>query len=345
MGAEFGCENYCISPKQATRRCYRTALQDEIHAGRMAHEENLNNLRINHPYILSYKKKILQQDSPPIEYADWAHFLLKDYGPRERCLSLGSGIGRIEKYLVNCGFTERMETYELCAEINESIRLTDPKIQTLAADLNFTNLPEDSYDFILCHGILHHLINLEHILHKINLALKKDGILVVYEYVGETRWQFSEDRLKYLKMLFPHLVFRRPRIYEVKGFESIRSGELLGLIQSQFGNTCQLDCSYGGIYFPFVVCAVNYDETDLKNAIAHDEMVFKEKKLPPCYHIGIYGKSDRSQTPARQWTDDELDSKLTPPAPLSFKFRRAIRQSPIGPLGIWVNENLIKKLL
>jgi len=54
----------------------------------------------------------------------------------------------------------------------------------LAADLNFAELQPDSFDFILCHGILHHLINLEFILAQINRALTRDGIVLIYELRG-----------------------------------------------------------------------------------------------------------------------------------------------------------------
>jgi hypothetical protein len=47
-----------------------------------------------------------------------------------------------------------METIELCAEHNKGIRLKDPKTVTQAGDLNFIDLKPDTYDFILCHGVL-----------------------------------------------------------------------------------------------------------------------------------------------------------------------------------------------
>ena len=73
-----------------------------------------------------------------------------------------------------------METIELCADVNEMNRLKDDKINTIQGDLNFVELPTNTYDFILCHGILHHLINLEHILYQINKSLKPNGLFLVY---------------------------------------------------------------------------------------------------------------------------------------------------------------------
>lgn len=332
--------NYTITREQALRKSYIRALRDEIFGGVLSSEDALSSLRINQPSILTYKKRIIGQGGPVKEYADWADFLVTDFGPRKRCLSLGSGIGRMEKYLVNAGFTERMETIELCADANESIRLKDSRIDTQPGDLNFLELRPNSYDFLLCHAVLHHLINLEHVLHMINLALKEDGLFLAYEYVGETRWQFTERRLDYLKNMFGGLEFRRPMPWSVGGFESVRSGEVLGLIQAQFGNKCKRAVCYGGVYFPFLICTAPGADVHIDRVIELDERVAKKGILPPCYLMGIYGKSERPAIPARPWSDDELDSRLMPPTPLRIRARHALRISPVGPLLRWAKRAL-----
>lgn len=331
MSAEILQSNYTISREQAKRKSYTKTLRDEIALWSKRDEEALNKLRINQPKILAYRKRLMKQSGPAMEYADWTHFLVTDYGPRKRCLSLGSGTGRVEKYLVKVGFTERIEAFELCADSNESIKLRDSGIDTQAADLNFVELQPNSYDFILCNCVLHHLINLEHVLHQINLALKEDGLFLVYEYVGETRWQFTKQRLDFIRNMFPGLEFKCPMPWSVGGFESIRSGELLGLIQDQFGDTCKRSISFGGIYFPFFNCAAEPD-TQTDRVIELDERVAEEGIFPPCYHMGLYGKSNRPPILAKPWSDDELALRLIPPAPLYIRARRALSISPVGPL-------------
>ena len=106
--------------------------------------------------------------------------------------------------MVKNGFTDKMETIELCADVNEMNRLKDDKINTIQGDLNFVELPTNTYDFILCHGILHHLINLEHILYQINKSLKPNGLFLVYEYIGETIFLYGG-------FYFPFLVCTNPR--------------------------------------------------------------------------------------------------------------------------------------
>lgn len=303
--------NYTINIEQARSRCYLRALQEEIMAGSQADESSLKRIRINHPEILSYKARILGHRNSYKEFVDWTHFLVTDYGPCERCLSLGSGIGRVEKYLVTAGFTDKMETIELCADENEAIRLKDSKIATESGDLNFIDLEPNSYDFILCHGVLHHLINLEHVLYQINRGLKRDGLVLIYEYVGENRWQFNETRFSFLRKNFPSLSFRQRPVWKIDGFESVRSDELYGLIQKQFGNSCERAVSYGGVYFPFLIlCTTPEADVHIGRVLELDEKVSNEGALAPCYHMGLYRKNDSFMIPAKRWSDDELESRL-----------------------------------
>lgn len=343
MSVEVSQSNYTISREQAKRKSYERTLRAEITQWSNVDADALNDLRINQPKILAYRKRITGQNGPVEDFADWTQFLLTDYGPRKRCLSFGSGVGRVEKYLVETGFAEKMETLELCADANESVRLKDSAIDTQAADLNFVELQPDSYDFILCHCVLHHLINLEHVLHTINLALKEDGLFLVYEYVGDTRWQFTKERLDFLGNMFPGLKFECKPLWDISGFEAIRSGEIPGLLQEQFGDTCKRSHGFGGVYFPFINCGVPTTHIDIDRVLELDAKVAQEGTFPPCYHIGLYARSKKPPITARRWSDDELDFRLIPPAPLYIRARRALSNSPAGPLLRRVKKTLIRQ--
>jgi len=335
--------DYTISREQAKRKSYVKTLRDEIAIWSNVDEESLNNLHINQPKILAYRKKMMGQSGPVEEYADWTHFLLKDFGPRKRCLSLGSGVGRVEKYLAKIGFAEKLETLELCADANESVKLKHAKIEAQVADINFMELQPESYDFILCHCVLHHLINLEHVLSVINLALKKDGLFLLYEYVGDNRFQFSEQRLDFLNKMFPKHKFQCLPLWSINGFEAIRSEEILELVQNQFGDSCKQSVGFGGIYFPFLVCVADGTEIQIEKVIEIDEKAAKEGIFLPCYYMGLYGKSSKKDVIAKHWSDDELDSRLIPPAPLSIRARRSISNSPAGPFLRWAKRMLIQQ--
>lgn len=147
--------NYTITPQQGSLRCYKRAVREELR--HTITNAELGVCPINHLRILEYKARILGGRSQVSEFADWTWFLLKEYGPKKACLSLGSGIGRVEKYLIEIGFAPRFKTIEINLRHNKMARNMDSRICPIEGDLNFVELKPAAYDFILCHGILHHL--------------------------------------------------------------------------------------------------------------------------------------------------------------------------------------------
>lgn len=308
-------ENYVITPEQSRLPCYLRAIKQEcLHA---ASVEMLAHYPLSHPEIAAYKAGLLGGENDGTRYAGWADFLLDEYGPMERCMSLGSGSGRVEKHLIEIGFAKRFESIDLSQAQNTYAQNAGGTVDAQQGDLNFCRFPKQEYDFILCHGILHHLINLEHALGQINDALKPDGILLIHEYVGENRCQFTEHRLRLLAEMFPTIKLRNPPIWTVDGFEAIRSADLLNLIEKQFGATCQRSVSYGGVLFPLISCNWPDARRQLSSIIESDKRVSKERTLEACDHIGVYRKSDAPAPRAVPWTDRELIARLDPWIPLT----------------------------
>jgi SAM-dependent methyltransferase len=322
--------NYTVSRKQAAEKCYLKAIAAEIEGSRFTDVEALASLRINHEDIMRYKARILGKGTAATGYASWTSFLLHDYGRRERCLSLGSGLGRVEKFLISLGFTSKFETIELSPYANKKAKVYDEGIKPCEGDLNFVELEPESYDFILCNGVLHHLINLEHVLGQINRALKPSGILLVSEYVGPTRWQFPEATLAWLRTMFPGIEFTRPPLWSIDGFESVRSGELLPLIEAQFGASCDRSVRYGGVYFPFLTCTAPSADTRVREVVDLDAGVSAKETLPPCYLMGVYRKSHLAPPKARAWSDAELGASLRPATPIVPSVVRSLKQSAVG---------------
>jgi len=313
-------QNYVISPQQARSRCYAKAIKEEMR--QTYSEECMKTFAHNHPKILQYKARILGGQSETNDFADWTHFLLEEYGPRERCLSLGSGIGRVERYLIKIGFAEYFETIELNPRHNVMAMRTDSRINARPGDLNFLHLNPNTYDFILCHGILHHLINIEHVLEQINAALTPDGRLLVYEYVGQDRWQFGEETLAYLRKMFPDARLSNIPPWKVSGFESIRAGDLLRVITRLFGNVCDRSVSYGGVFCPLLICNWSLGRRDIDRVLRLDDEVSRSKEVPPCYHMGVYRKSNVALPRAVPWSNEEVETRLFPAVSLNQRFAR-----------------------
>jgi 2-polyprenyl-3-methyl-5-hydroxy-6-metoxy-1,4-benzoquinol methylase len=68
----------------------------------------------------------------------------------------------------------------------ESIRASVPGNLTYqAVDLNFAELPENTYDVIAGRGVLHHLMRLDHVVAQLHKALKPGGLLWISDTNGE----------------------------------------------------------------------------------------------------------------------------------------------------------------
>ena len=331
---------YTVTPTQGRLRCYVDAIkQEHLHDNPL---ELVQRFSLSHPKIDRYKARLLGWRTDSDEFGAWTGFLLDKYGPQRTCLSLGSGTGRVEQYLLKTGFASQFDAIEISDSLNAAVERTESNIDVRQGDLNFSALPANTYDFILCHQILHHLINIEHILDQINNALTPSGLLLVYEYIGENRWQFSEDRLSYLRSAFPDIPLERIPAWRVDGFESIRSADLRRLIKAQFGNSCEHSVDFGGAYFPYAVSSWSQAMPFIDQILEQDEIVSKQNMLAPCYHIGLYRKSDAPPVEAIPWTADDLRRRLIPKVSgiehvhkLAYDLRKRVRlRSRLYMLGV-----------
>lgn len=84
-------------------------------------------------------------------------FVIQHLGKSDRCLIMGCGGGAEAEFLVHRGFNNVTgldvdpECLRLCAE--------NLNIDTICGDMRATNLPDDSFDVVLCHRSLHHMFN------------------------------------------------------------------------------------------------------------------------------------------------------------------------------------------
>ncbi len=117
-------------------------------------------------------------------------------------MSLGSGACSHELDLAQYAIFDEI----VCIDLSEN-RLSDAKekaekrnlknIKFVCADFNTYPIPKDYYDIVFFHASLHHIDNVDDFLSKIvKNSLKKEGFLVIDEYVGATRLQFPKNQIK-----------------------------------------------------------------------------------------------------------------------------------------------------
>ena len=287
-------------------------------------------IEYSYPAIAAYRNKIITGSSG----TTWIDFLKGQFGRFERALSLGVGTGWIEEALLRRGLVNTIDLSDLSQSAVEHVsnRLSelDPtvKVNVQVQDANFIRLEPESYDLIVCHSILHHVINLEHLLYQLNLSLKKTGMLVVDEFIGPSRFQWSNQVCDIVNSTMRSLIQGkgfRPLVLPERAvmamsspFESIRSSELAPLLEFQFQENVILEQRFMGLLYPAIWTLDFSDWEDVglhktvEKCIELDRTFTKTALLPPCFLFGIYRKSRRQISSVKPLKDYQVRQLLDP---------------------------------
>lgn len=117
------------------------------------------------------------------------------------------------------------------------------KISYLNEDLNFVELPENEYDLVISDGLLHHIINVDHLARQINKTLNRNGTYVINsDYVGEEQFEWNSAKRRYMNQLlseipicfqrFPFSSIDSIRIFPLSPFEAITSTTIESVLDS-----------------------------------------------------------------------------------------------------------------
>lgn len=170
------------------------------------------------------------------------------YGNFSRGCALGLGGRQHEAYVLEQLPALHLTIYDISEEAladraREHNAQFPGRVSTVTSDLNFAELPPESYDLMLSDSCLHHIINLEHVAFQIDRALTPSGYFFLGDYVGESRFDFSPEKraffeqgLQRLRRRHPVLRYWRPvwceeRAGEFSPFEAIRSHEILPVLR------------------------------------------------------------------------------------------------------------------
>ncbi|MEA2465336.1 MAG: hypothetical protein QOJ98_3083 [Acidobacteriota bacterium] len=147
--------------------------------------------------------------------SSWAHQWF--VGDELRVLVLGCGEGWLERAVAEWPFVARIDAVDFAehavARARELARGIS-KIEYGVVDLNRDVLPEGAYDVVVAHSVLHHVENLEHAYAQLERTMRPDATLIVNEYIGPNRFQYSDDVLAILNALLRALPVELRRPYE-----------------------------------------------------------------------------------------------------------------------------------
>ncbi|MBK7000870.1 MAG: methyltransferase domain-containing protein [Rhodoferax sp.] len=230
-----------------------------------------------------------------------------------RILSLGCGYGGIELDIAK----SLKSTYQITAvDLNPGIldkaraeaQAKNLNIQFLPLDLNFLQIKEKSFDLIIAHASLHHILNLEHVFSQIHMGLKDHGRLIVQDIIGKTQVLFWKQNVDFAI----DLVHKMPPKYGAGielppysepaiqiGMEGIRQEEIEPLLNDYFVPTKMF--KYGS--FMRMVCThpdlgkrfdpgIEADKRYLQSLFDLDVQQVEEGRLRATEMLAVYEKKD-----------------------------------------------------
>ena len=173
-------------------------------------------------------------------------------------LSLGCGSGAKEILWARTGMFASIDAYDFSEQrilaAIDSIRNV-PEAEVIrfhVADISRLNLSDHSYDIVVFNHSLHHISPLETLVQQIKKVLKPRGLLVADEFVGPTRFQWTDRQLAAVNGLlqifpkeyttlfdsrFPRLKAIRPSklaMWLSDPSEAIESSNIIPLLQKHF---------------------------------------------------------------------------------------------------------------
>jgi SAM-dependent methyltransferase len=214
-----------------------TIWNDAQFTGRLAHANWMA-----HTSVLMHLNERATGDPARDWLSSWAHRYF--VGDHLRVLVLGCGEGWLERAVARWPFVARIDAVDFAADAVARARELArdlPKIEYGVVDLNRDELPREAYDVVVAHSVLHHVANLEHAYAQLERTMRPNATLVINEYVGPSRFQFSDDVLGIMNALLacirPGETRTRPTVEQMIAndpTEAVRADELLAFTTQRF---------------------------------------------------------------------------------------------------------------
>jgi SAM-dependent methyltransferase len=245
----------------------------------------------------------------------WADYFRNSYLSGRRAasvLNLGCGEGVLERDLIARDFADSYVGYDVSAPCIEHANATlgreFPQARFVQADLNHVELPRGAFEVAIFSHSLHHIERLEHMCEETRAALQPGGFLLMHEFVGPTRMQWTDRQLAVCNRLFealseslrldvtklPEQVLRGPvsrlshaEWLRIDPSECVRSAEIVPVLAESFEILERRD--YGGTLLQKLLENIvgNFDEqnddhsTIIRLLITFESILIEEGLLSP----------------------------------------------------------------
>lgn len=269
------------------------------------------------PEVRRYLNRRVTGD-PQADWLTWLdRFVLRPHGGQVDVAVLGCGEGWLERVLARSPAVGSLEAFDISAEAVATARRLAAE-QDLAISYGVCNLDRDElepgrWDVVIAHSVIHHVAELEHAYEQIHRALRPGGLLVLNEYVGPNRLQYSDAQLERLNRIMVRLPERLRRsategiVYphrerpdlahldQVDPSEAVRSKDVIPAAEQWFATVLARDCG-GTILQPLLYdMAQNFtadDEPLLRLMILLEEELVEAGTLRSDFTVRILRRRD-----------------------------------------------------
>lgn len=222
-----------------------------------------------------------------------------------------------EWHLIESGLFDRIEVLDVAKGlIKKQEKLTRERgiknIEYRIEDCNAVVLEEGAYDLIFAVGTIHHIEKLDYLFDQINRGLTTSGVFVMREYVGPSRFQFTQKQVSLINNILSILpdkykitnggfvknvlTVQTPEdVMKIDPSEAVCSQDILKVLKNHL-KVIQLSETGGAILHPLLSnIASNFEkyedaEAILKLLILFEKTLSEESVLPSDYVFSIAGK-------------------------------------------------------
>lgn len=220
------------------------------------HHQNVEEIWMSHPSVRSRINERIT-GNPNRWPMDWLGELLSPLLPLKEVVSVGCGVGNLERDLVRRKIAETVIGIDSVASAVESARAAaeaegmQKQITYLVADAQQYLRQQNGLDGIFFHASLHHFERPRDILDSCSRALQPKGILYLDEYVGPSRHEWRWRALALLNLVYYLLpqsvrrvrVIRKP-VNRDDPSEAVSSSDIVPSVEAHF--TILHKKNYGG---------------------------------------------------------------------------------------------------
>jgi SAM-dependent methyltransferase len=211
-----------------------------------------------HPAVRDRLNRLASGNSEKDAYAH-LETILNQTGlqtPIPRSLSLGCGFGGLERDLTARGIVGAIDAYDIAPGAIAQARILAEaegmdNIRYHLADLETEDLPPGQVDCVFAHQSVHHVERLEAVFQRVSDLLSPRGLFHLHEFVGPTRFQWTDAQLSLINGFLESLpddlrrlpsgalkpAERRPTIEEMikaDPSEAIRSADIRAVLADHF---------------------------------------------------------------------------------------------------------------